>query len=127
MRWGTCAPFVHPGKSIVGQTPTILSPGPEKITVKLTAALMESLRIPLSTLNHRLPPILRYNWGAVCVENLSAIEEDLPQSWKAREGAATLLLPGDVVHIGWLQAVLLGLLQGLTEFLPVSSTAHMAI
>jgi undecaprenyl-diphosphatase len=29
--------------------------------------------------------------------------------------------------MGWLQAVLLGLLQGLTEFLPVSSTAHMAI
>jgi undecaprenyl-diphosphatase len=29
--------------------------------------------------------------------------------------------------MGWLQAILLGLLQGLTEFLPVSSTAHMAI
>ena len=29
--------------------------------------------------------------------------------------------------ITYLQAVLLGLLQGLTEFLPVSSTAHMAI
>lgn len=27
----------------------------------------------------------------------------------------------------WLQALLLGLLQGFTEFLPVSSTAHMAI
>ncbi|HZO89419.1 MAG TPA: undecaprenyl-diphosphatase UppP [Chthonomonadaceae bacterium] len=36
-------------------------------------------------------------------------------------------MAGDVVHISWLQAVLLGLLQGLTEFLPVSSTAHMAI
>ncbi|HEY3333356.1 MAG TPA: undecaprenyl-diphosphatase UppP [Capsulimonadaceae bacterium] len=30
-------------------------------------------------------------------------------------------------QITYLQAVLLGLLQGLTEFLPVSSTAHMAI
>lgn len=29
--------------------------------------------------------------------------------------------------MSWLQAVLLGLLQGLTEFLPVSSTAHMDI
>jgi undecaprenyl-diphosphatase len=29
--------------------------------------------------------------------------------------------------MSWLQAVLLGLLQGVTEFLPVSSTAHMAI
>ncbi|MCL5283669.1 MAG: undecaprenyl-diphosphatase UppP [Armatimonadetes bacterium] len=32
-----------------------------------------------------------------------------------------------VVHINYLQAVLLGLLQGLTEFLPISSTAHMAV
>ena len=38
-----------------------------------------------------------------------------------------MLLIGDVLPMGWLQAVLLGLLQGLTEFLPVSSTAHMAI
>lgn len=30
-------------------------------------------------------------------------------------------------EISWLQAILLGVLQGLTEFLPVSSTAHMAI
>jgi len=29
--------------------------------------------------------------------------------------------------MSWLQAILLGLLQGLTEFLPVSSTAHMDI
>jgi undecaprenyl-diphosphatase len=33
----------------------------------------------------------------------------------------------DLQPMGWLQAILLGLLQGLTEFLPVSSTAHMAI
>ncbi len=32
-----------------------------------------------------------------------------------------------VVPINYLQAVLLGLLQGLTEFLPISSTAHMAV
>ncbi len=36
-------------------------------------------------------------------------------------------MPGDVVPIDWIQAVILGLLQGLTEFLPVSSTAHMAV
>lgn len=35
-----------------------------------------------------------------------------------------MILTGD---ISWLQAIFLGLLQGLTEFLPVSSTAHMAI
>jgi len=32
-----------------------------------------------------------------------------------------------LVHVSYLQAILLGLLQGLTEFLPVSSTAHMLI
>ena len=34
---------------------------------------------------------------------------------------------GDAFHLNYMQAVLLGLLQGLTEFLPVSSTAHMAV
>ena len=38
-----------------------------------------------------------------------------------------MVLIGDILPMGWLQAILLGLLQGLTEFLPVSSTAHMAI
>ncbi len=37
------------------------------------------------------------------------------------------VLPTDATAITYLQAALLGLLQGLTEFLPVSSTAHMAI
>src|SRR5450432_3440752 len=37
------------------------------------------------------------------------------------------MMIGEVPPMGWLQAILLGLLQGLTEFLPVSSTAHMAI
>ena len=29
--------------------------------------------------------------------------------------------------MSWLEAVLLGILQGLTEFLPISSSAHLAI
>jgi undecaprenyl-diphosphatase len=29
--------------------------------------------------------------------------------------------------VSWLEAILLGLLQGLTEFLPISSSAHLAI
>jgi len=34
-----------------------------------------------------------------------------------------LLLAGS---IGWMQAIFIGLVEGITEFLPVSSTAHMA-
>jgi undecaprenyl-diphosphatase len=31
------------------------------------------------------------------------------------------------VSVSWLEAILLGILQGLTEFLPISSSAHLAI
>jgi undecaprenyl-diphosphatase len=29
--------------------------------------------------------------------------------------------------IGWMEAVVLGFLQGLTEFLPISSSAHIRV
>jgi undecaprenyl-diphosphatase len=32
-----------------------------------------------------------------------------------------------VCAVSWLEAILLGILQGLTEFLPISSSAHLAI
>ncbi|MDN6511095.1 MAG: undecaprenyl-diphosphatase, partial [Corynebacterium sp.] len=37
---------------------------------------------------------------------------------------------GDVVtttDMGWLQTIILSIVQGLTEFLPVSSSGHMRI
>jgi undecaprenyl-diphosphatase len=34
--------------------------------------------------------------------------------------------PGEA-PVSWLEAILLGILQGLTEFLPISSSAHLAI
>lgn len=36
-------------------------------------------------------------------------------------------MPNYVPHLSYLQALILGLVQGATEFLPVSSTAHMRI
>jgi undecaprenyl-diphosphatase len=38
-----------------------------------------------------------------------------------------VLLSNYVPHLSYLQALLLGLVQGATEFLPVSSTAHMRV
>jgi undecaprenyl-diphosphatase len=66
---------------------------------------------------------VRYTCGGAA-RRRQAIESRLADIWKE-----TFLrtMTGDVFHLNYMQAILLGLLQGLTEFLPVSSTAHMAV
>jgi len=83
---------------------------------------------------------------AVGIRNPAAVGPDssgrpvywLRQRSRAQKAASALcpdirkenfvrIMNGNVLHLNYIQAVLLGLLQGLTEFLPVSSTAHMAV
>ena len=35
--------------------------------------------------------------------------------------------PEAIASLNWFQGIVLGLIQGLTEFLPISSTAHLKI
>ena len=52
----------------------------------------------------------------------------LTSFWQGRLHAQTIaIIPAAPMPLNWFQGVILGLIQGLTEFIPISSTAHMKV
>ncbi|AFY37321.1 Undecaprenyl-diphosphatase [[Leptolyngbya] sp. PCC 7376] len=47
--------------------------------------------------------------------------------WQHHLNAAPAIIPIKGVQLTWFQGVVLGFVQGLTEFIPISSTAHMKV
>lgn len=71
---------------------------------------------------------LALSQALICAVSLTASNEretiaDYSRLFVPHDGATTLLN----TSVGWLEAALLGLIQGLTEFLPISSSAHLRI
>ncbi|MDU6479866.1 MAG: undecaprenyl-diphosphate phosphatase, partial [Corynebacterium kroppenstedtii] len=61
-----------------------------------------------------------------------------PASWLSQTGASAhaashahvasdLAAAGTETHMSWIQTIILSIIQGLTEFLPVSSSGHLRI
>ncbi len=47
--------------------------------------------------------------------------------WQHHLHAETAIAPVETVKLTWFQGIVLGFVQGLTEFIPISSTAHMKV
>ncbi len=74
-------------------------------------------------LSRRLVTLLAGLAGAALTFTLKALETPL----MAAEAAAQVEPPEPFVQLDLFQSVVLGAVQGLTEFLPISSTAHLKV
>src|SRR5699024_3920053 len=66
------------------------------------------------------------DFGELDVEDDHATDQDSLEA-KCRSFNKYSLECRRVVQVNWIEAVILGLVQGLTEFLPISSSAHLRV
>ena len=69
---------------------------------------------------------LGLNLSNVVIDNIGTNLAGMPTALLAVDAAASTDAPRSILQAS-LEAILLGLVQGITEFLPISSTAHLLI